>query len=460
MAKLLAHHGMAVSIIITPLNAIRFNEIIDYAKQLNLSIHFISLKFPGAEVGLPEGCENMDSLPSPSLAPKFFDASNMLQKQLENLLAESEIKPDCIVSDLCFPWTSNISIKFNIPRLIFHTVSCFCLLCCYNIERHKVIQSITSSSEPFLIPDIPDKIEFTKPQLPMTRSDLSDGFRARMTTFREAEDSAEGILVNTFEELEPRYVEEYNKVKRIWCMGPLFFASDTFAGENYNKAPIDHEALQWLDSKPPSTVIYVCFGSLSRLKSQQLMEIGLGLEASNHSFIWVIRNGDQLTELEKWFEEYKFEEKNTGRGLIIKGWAPQVSILSHSATGGFLTHCGWNSTLEGVTAGKPMGTWPMFAEQFYNEKLLVEVLKIGVRVGVETSVPWAEKQKIEALVEKGKIKKAVEMVMEEGGEGEERRRRAREIGESAKKALKEGGSSYLSTTSLIQHIMKLQISRQ
>ena len=72
-----------------------------------------------------------------------------------------------------------------------------------------------------------------------------------------------------------------------------------------------------------------------------------------------------------------------GTGLIIRGWAPQVLILDHEAIGAFVTHCGWNSTLEGITAGKPMVTWPIFAEQFYNEKLVTDVLKTGVGVGVK-----------------------------------------------------------------------------
>ena len=52
-------------------------------------------------------------------------------------------------------------------------------------------------------------------------------------------------------------------------------------------------------------------------------------------------------------------------------------ILEHQAIGAFVTHCGWNSTLEAVTAGVPMVTWPIFADQFFNEKLVSEVLKLG-----------------------------------------------------------------------------------
>jgi hypothetical protein len=69
-----------------------------------------------------------------------------------------------------------------------------------------------------------------------------------------------------------------------------------------------------------------------------------------------------------------------GKGLIIRGWAPQVLILDHEAVGGFVTHCGWNSTLEGVTAGVPMVTWPMFAEQFFNEKLVTQVPSLNLHL--------------------------------------------------------------------------------
>ncbi|KAJ1376402.1 UDP-glycosyltransferase family, conserved site [Sesbania bispinosa] len=96
-----------------------------------------------------------------------------------------------------------------------------------------------------------------------------------------------------------------------------------------------------------------------------------------------LREGSQLEELEKWIKEDGFEERTNGQSLIIRGWAPQLVILPHPAIGGFITHCGWNSTLEAICAGVPMITWPLFADQFFNERQVVEILKIGVKVGVE-----------------------------------------------------------------------------
>ncbi|KAF8364642.1 hypothetical protein HHK36_033386 [Tetracentron sinense] len=177
------------------------------------------------------------------------------------------------------------------------------------------------------------------------------------------------------------------------------------------------------------------------------------MKLSNRPFIWVIKVGDKSSELEKWLEEERFEERMKGRGLLIRGWVPQLLILSHPAIGGFLTHCGWNSTLEGVCAGVPLIRWPLFAEQFCNEKLVIQILRVGVRVGVEVPVPWGEEEKVGVLVRREEVKKAVEQLLNEGEEGEERRKRARELEEMAKRALEVGGSSHFNMTFMIQDIM-------
>ncbi|KAH7854322.1 hypothetical protein Vadar_012538 [Vaccinium darrowii] len=143
----------------------------------------------------------------------------------------------------------------------------------------------------------------------------------------------------------------------------------------------------------------VMLRSLERFSAAQLVEIGLGLEASGWRLVWVVREG-KLEEFEKWVMEDGFEERNKGRGILIRGWTPQVLILSHSAIGGFVMHCRWNSTLEGLCAGVPMVMWPLFADQFYNEKLVVQVLRVGVRVGVEFGVWWG-KEKYGPAVRRG-----------------------------------------------------------
>lgn len=424
----------------------------------------------------------MDSLPSLDSAPQFFKASNMFEHPLEKWLQQTsdsadQALPSCIVADFCLPWTANIAHKFNIPRVIFHGISCFTLVCSKMITRSKVLDGVMSDSEPFLVPDMPDRIEFIKAQIPEVArkskeetSGTKDELKGLIDQFKKAEISAQGILVNTFQELEPKYVEEYQKmVKKVWCIGPGFMSKQAISppssgGNNMDEK--DCHLFEWLAPMKPRSVVYACFGSLCKMSASQMKELALGLEASNRPFIWVIKKGDYSAALEAWFEEAKFQERVKGRGLVIRGWAPQVLILSHPATGGFLTHCGWNSTLEGVSAGLPMITWPMFAEQFYNDKLIVQVLRTGAGVGAKECVSMGvvsadhhdEQEDIDRVKVKSKdIKKAIDEVMDEGEEGEERRRRAWKLGEVAKKAVQEGGSSYLNMTLFIQHVTHEQV---
>ncbi|CAJ1968831.1 unnamed protein product [Sphenostylis stenocarpa] len=459
MAKILSEQGVAVTLLSTPQNALRFEQTICRASQSGLPIHLLQIPFPCQQVGLPLGCENLDTLPSRTLLRKFYNALDMLQEPLEQYLQSHVSPPSCIISDKCLSWTSITASKFNIPRLVFHGMSCFSLLSSYNIKLTNAHLSVNSDSHPFVIPGLPQRVEITRAQLPgafVSLPDLDD-FRDKMV---EAEMSSYGIVVNSFEGLEQGCAEEYEKVmnKKVWCIGPVSLCNkeslDKF--ERGNKPSIEEKlCLEWLNLITPRSVIYVCLGSLCRLVPSQLIELGLALEASNRPFIWVVKTiGDNFSELEKWLEDENFEERVKGRGLLIKGWAPQLLILSHPAIGGFLTHCGWNSTIESVCSGVPMITWPLFAEQFLNEKLIVEVLKIGVRIGVEVPVRFGDENKSGVLVKKTKIMEAIEVAMEGGEEGDKRRSRTTELGNISRRALEDEGSSRFNISCLIQDIMK------
>ncbi|KAF3441776.1 hypothetical protein FNV43_RR15691 [Rhamnella rubrinervis] len=457
MARLFAERGVLVTLVTTPHNASRFEAIISRATLTGLPIRLVQVPFPSEKVGLPIGYENLDSLPSRDMLRNFFAAINMLQKPLEQLLEEQKPLPTCIISDKCLSWTAETAHKFNVPRLVFHGMSCFSLLSSHNVKLYNAHHSVTSDSEPFVVPGLPHKVEITRAQLPgqfVSQPDLDD-IRHKM---RDAESNSYGVLVNSFDELEHGYVEEYEKAlnKKVWCVGPVSLCNknDLDKVERGNKASIDQtQCLEWLNSMKPRSVVYACLGSQCRLLPSQLIELGSGLEASGKPFIWVIKTGEKHAEFEKWLSEERFEERIKGKGLLIKGWAPQVLILSHPSIGGFLTHCGWNSTIEGVCSGLPMITWPLFAEQFFNEKYVVEILKIGVRVGVEIPVRWGDEEKVGVLVNRGGVKKAIEILMDECEESEKRRNRARELGVMATRATEEGGSSYLNTSALIQDIM-------
>lgn len=151
--------------------------------------------------------------------------------------------------------------------------------------------------------------------------------------------------------------------------------------------------------------------------------------------------------------------KQSKRGLIVRTWAPQQQILNHPAVGGFITHCGWNSILEGVCGGRPMVAWPSSAEQFFNEKLITEVLKIGVSVGAKKARGLMNLEAV-AIVGRDEIAKAVSFLMGDEEEAVGMRNRVREMAVAAERATNSGGSSHTSLLSLIHELKMMKLKRQ
>ncbi|RZC30712.1 Soyasapogenol B glucuronide galactosyltransferase [Glycine soja] len=264
-----------------------------------------------------------------------------------------------------------------------------------------------------------------------------------------------GSLFDTFYDLEGTYQEHYKTVTgtKTWSLGPVSLwvnqdASDK-AGRGYAK---EEGWLKWLKSKPEKSVLYVSFGSMSKFPSSQLVEIAQALEESGHSFMWVVKNRDEGDD--RFLEEFEKRVKASNKGYLIWGWAPQLLILENSAIGGLVTHCGWNTIMEGVTAGLPMATWPLFAEQFFNEKPVVDVLKIGVAVGAKEWRPWNDFGK--EVVKKEDIGKAIALLMGSGEESAEMRRKAVVLATAAKTAIQVGGSSHTNMLGLIQELKSLR----
>ncbi|KAA8545845.1 hypothetical protein F0562_020704 [Nyssa sinensis] len=416
MAKLFASRGVKPTIITTPLNAPFFTKTIDRNKNLGIEISLIVIKFPVVEAGLPEGCENADQLHSDELVVKFLKATAILQEPLKHVLQQG--RPNCLVADMLFPWATDVAAKFGIPRLVFHGTSFFALCAWESMRLYKPHNKVSSDSEPFIVPHLPHEIKLTRMQVTPHE--------------REA------------------YADHYRKVlgRKAWHIGPVSLCNKEVEdkAQRGKETSIDeHQCLKWLDSKEPNSVLYVCFGSIANLTAAQLYEMAVGLEASGQQFIWVVRKGENEEENENWLPE-GYEERMKGKGLIIRGWAPQVLILDHEAVGGFVTHCGWNSTLEGVSAGVVMVTWPVFAEQFYNEKLVTEILRIGIGVGAQENTT-----RVASGIKREAIEKAVKRIMV-GEEAEEMRSRARAFKDAAKKAVEEGGSSYSDLNALIEEL--------
>ncbi|KAL8097144.1 hypothetical protein AgCh_030297 [Apium graveolens] len=449
MVRLFASRGVHSTIITTPLNAPAFAKGVQRTNDSGFQMSVKILEFPRVD-GLPEGCENADQVTSPDMLPIFFTATKLLKDQLEQLL--EEYRPNCLVADLFFPWATDSAAKFNIPRLVFHGSGFFASCAGEQVRLQRPFKNLTNGSDEFFVPNIPHKVKLCLSQIPpYVREEGETEFAKMLTEALESEWRSHGVIINSFYELEPEYADHYRNVLngKAWHIGPLSLCNRSLEekAQRGKQAAINaDDCLKWLDSKSPNSVLYICFGSFTKFPNEQLHEIAMGLEASGQQFIWVLRKGTNDKESEEWMPE-GFEERMIGKGLIIRGWAPQMLILDHEAIGGFVTHCGWNSTLEGIAAGVPMVTWPSFAEQFYNEKLITDILRIGVAVGAKEWVADSGGGNIK----RDAVETAVRSIII-GEEAEERRNRCKGLKEMAKKAIEEGGSSYSGLNALIQEL--------
>uniref|UniRef100_A0A2N9G6K9 Glycosyltransferase n=1 Tax=Fagus sylvatica TaxID=28930 RepID=A0A2N9G6K9_FAGSY len=441
IAKLFTARGVKATIVTTPRN------VPLVSKTHGMKIDILIIKFPAVEAGLPQGCENIDSLNSPEMVSNFIKATKMLQQPLEQLL--QDYNPNCLFADSFFPWATDVASKFGIPRLVFNGNSFFSMFAHYTIRLYEPHKKVFSDSETFVIPNFPGEIKLTRMQLPdYIQQEVETDFSKFLKEVMESELRSYGFVVNSFYELEPNYADHFRKVlgRKAWHIGPVSLCNKDTEHRGKEASIDEHECFKWLSTKKPNSVVYICFGSIANFSNSQLLEIAMGLEASGQQFIWVVRKvkNDEKEE-EDWLPK-GFEKSMEGKGLIIRGWAPQVLILDHEAVGGFVTHCGWNSTLEGVTAGVPMVTWPMIADQFYNEKLVTQVLGIGIGVGAQTC------SKVEGdSIKSEAIEKAVRRIMV-GEEAEEMRGKAKALGEMARRAVEEGGSSYSDLNALIEEL--------
>jgi len=451
MAKVFASKGVKVTIVTTPLNKPFISRSIEKFKIHFNNIDIQTIKFPCVEGGLPEGCENVDAIPTVSLVPTFFTATRLLQQPFEELLLQQ--KPHCIVADMFFPWATDSATKFGIPRIVFHATGFFSLCVSQCLEQYEPFKNVSSETEEFVIPNLPGNIKMTRLQLPniFTKNDaITQKIAKLFAEIKESEVRSYGIIVNSFYELEGVYADYYREVlgKKEWHIGPISVYNRDMETSYRGKEPSinRHECLKWLDTKDINSVVYLYFGSTIRFLNSQIKEIAMGLEASGKDFVWVLKKKTDDREIKGLLE---FEKRMKGKGLIIRGWSPQLLILQHKAIGAFASHCGWNLTLESVAAGVPMITWPIGSQEFYNEKLVTDVLKIGVPVGAKKG-----DRMMGDKVHWDAVEKAVKKVME-GEEAKEMRNKAKMLAQMAKKAVEKDGSSYSQLNALIEELGSL-----
>uniref|UniRef100_A0ACD5VWF2 Uncharacterized protein n=1 Tax=Avena sativa TaxID=4498 RepID=A0ACD5VWF2_AVESA len=466
LARILAAGGPRVTVIATPVNAARNAAAIEAAHRAGLAVQLVELPFPGPQLGLPEGMEAIDQMGGfePGIYVKFFHSIWNLAEPLKKYVRALPRRPDCLVADACNPWTAAVCASLGIPRLVMHCPSAYFLLAVHNLSAHGVYDRVDDDeTAPFVVPDFPVRAVGNKAtfrgffQHPGIEKEQQDAI--------DAEATADGLLINTFRGIEGVFVDAYAAAlgRRTWAVGPTFASSsmdEAAKSGRGNRADVDAvHIVSWLDARPPASVLYISFGSIARLPAKQLAELARGLEESGRPFVWAIKEAKVDAAVRALLDDEGFEVRVQDRGLLVRGWAPQMTILSHPAVGGFLTHCGWNATLEAISHGVPALTWPSFADQFSNERLLVDVLGVGVRSGFKVPVNNVQEEAEAVQVASGDVEKMIAELMDEGPEGAARRCRAKELAGEARAAMEEGGSSYSDLTDMIRYVSEMSRKR-
>uniref|UniRef100_A0A803M043 Glycosyltransferase n=1 Tax=Chenopodium quinoa TaxID=63459 RepID=A0A803M043_CHEQI len=327
-------------------------------------------------------------------------SNNHNVQQFLELISVSSPVSAFILDFFCYP-AVEVSQSLKIPTYFFFTSSASTLAFFLNFPEFDKIATDSygslKASTSFEIPGL-----FSVPASHMIEPMLDRGVSYyEFINLAETMPKSDGIIINTFESLEVKAVKGLKQgtclpgtqIPPVYCIGPLFANRD---GGVENNGEERHECLKWLDSQPSRSVVYLGFGSRGVFSKEQIWEITFGLERSGVRFLWTVRappgneKGAKFTpppdpDLDSILPE-GFLERTKNRGHVAKSWVPQIAVLGHESVGGFVSHCGWNSTLEAVNAGVPMVVWSLYAEQRFIKILIVE--EIGIALPMDENEDW------------------------------------------------------------------------
>ncbi|KAL1566208.1 UDP-glycosyltransferase 90A1-like [Salvia divinorum] len=297
-----------------------------------------------------------------------------MQESFEAALQTLHPPLSCIISDSFLGFTLQPANRFNVPRFGFFGMGAFSSTMYGTLDREKPHAAAADLDEAFPMPGFPG--------IMLTTNDFDPPFNAVapagpyadfMTEQLAALAKSRGLIVNTFYEMEQAYVDCWDaKIgPKMYCVGPLWVAA---AAQPPATAPRTAEYFRFLDEKVAEgrPVLYVAFGTQAEVSPEQLKEIAEGLERSEVSFLWVLK-----TAAVEFLAD--FEDRVRERGIVVREWVDQLEALRHEGERGFLSHCGWNSVLEGIDGGVPILAMPFMAEQHLNARLVAEELGVGLR---------------------------------------------------------------------------------
>uniref|UniRef100_A0A7N2LW51 Glycosyltransferase n=1 Tax=Quercus lobata TaxID=97700 RepID=A0A7N2LW51_QUELO len=351
-------------------------------------------------------------------------------KALVDLIVSTANK-QCIVYTMLQHWATDVARELHLPSALLWIQPAMVLDICYcyyngfadvigNDDDDWPSCSIQLPGLPLLLAtrDLPSFLLASNPY-----AFVHPIFQAQLEALEK--ESIPRVLVNTFDALEPEALKALEKLNLV-AIGPLVPNAILGGRDSCNGS---NDYIEWLNSKSESSVIYVSFGSLLVLNKQQMEEIARRLLDCGRPFLWVIR-AKESGEEEKEEEKLSCREELEQMGMIVP-WCSQVEVLSHPSLRCFVTHCGWNSTLESLVSGVPMVAFPHRLDQGTNAKLIEDVWKTGVRV----------MENKDGIVEGDEIRRHLELVVGDGERGEAIRRNAKKWKELALEAANEVGSS-------------------
>ncbi|KFK39476.1 sinapate 1-glucosyltransferase [Arabis alpina] len=339
----------------------------------------------------------------------------------------------CLINNPFVPWVCDVAEEFNIPCAMLWVQSCACFSAYYHYNQSGSVSFPTETE-----PDLDVKL----PCVPLLKHDEIPSFLQPSSPFAGLRQAILGqfknlskpfcVLIDSFDALERDVIDYMSKLCPIKTVGPLFEVAKTVTSDVSGDIckPAD-KCLEWLDSRPKSSVVYISFGTVAYLKQEQIEEIAFGVLKSGLSFLWVIRPAPHDFKVESHVLPQELnEESGKGKGMIVE-WCPQEQVLAHPSVACFVTHCGWNSTMEALSVGVPVVCCPQWGDQVTNAVYLIDVFKTGVRLGrgaEERVVPREEvaEKLLEATV---------------GEKAEELRKNALKWKAEAKAAVTPGGSS-------------------
>ncbi|KAM3319997.1 7-deoxyloganetin glucosyltransferase [Capsicum chacoense] len=415
LAKILHHKGFHITFVNTEFNHRRLLK----SRGPHALDGLPSFRFEAIPDGLPpcdaDATQDIPSLCESTTKTCLGPFRDLLAKL--NDTSTTNVPPvSCIVSDGVMAFTLAAAQELGVPEVLFWTTSACGFLGYMHyatvIEKgYAPLKDASDLTNGYLdtpldcIPgmkdirlrDLPSFLRTTNPDEYMIEFILQETERAR---------KASAIILNTFETLESEVLESLRTLlPPVYSIGPLHLLVKHVDDENlkglgsslWKEEP---ECIQWLDNKKPDSVVYVNFGSITVMTPDQLIEFAWGLANSQQEFLWIIRP-DIISGYESILPP-DFIEETKNRG-VLASWCSQEEVLSHPAIGGFLTHSGWNSTLESISSGVPMMCWPFFAEQQTNCWFTVSKWDIGMEIDNNVRRDEVESLVRELMVgEKGK----------------------------------------------------------